>query len=67
MKKSQTDNENDKNPKIFQFSKIYAFFVNASTVFEDWSNLKGQVGMGWWSSCLVRRDYSIFPNEIDSN
>ena len=39
---SQIDTENDKNFKISQFSRFYAFFVEVSTVFLDWTVLKGQ-------------------------
>ena len=42
MTMSQIDTENDKNFKISQFSRFYAFFVEVSTVFWDWTVLKGQ-------------------------
>ena len=42
-KKSRIDTENDKNPKIFQFSQsVYAFFPKFLTDFVDWNVEKGQ-------------------------
>ena len=39
---SQIDTENDKNLKIFQFSKFLRIFVKISTIFLNWNVLKGQ-------------------------
>ena len=41
-KKTQNDTKNDKHPKIFRFSKFYAFFLRGLKHFEK----------GWLSSSL---------------
>ena len=58
--KYQIDTENDKNPKIFHFSKKFL------TDFVDWNVSKGHAGKSWLSS-LFRRVYCNFLNENVSN
>ena len=50
---SENDNtENDKNPKIFHFSKILSIFSKFSTDFVNWNIEKGQQGKNVLSSRL---------------
>ena len=63
MKKSQVDIENDKNPKISQFSKSLCIF---SRIFDGLCGLE-QGKRSKRKECVVRRVYYIFVNENVSN
>ena len=49
LTKSQIDTANDKYPKVFHFSTVYAFLAD----FVDFNVLKGQQGKDWLSSLLL--------------
>ena len=67
VKLSHFDTENDKEPKIFQYRRFYAFFVKVSTDFVDWNVLKTQQGNDCLSNRLFRGDNCCFLNEKISN
>ena len=68
MKKSQIETENDKNPTIFQISKILcSFFSKFLTDLMDWNVEKGQQGKNVLSTRLFRRVLFSFRFEIVLN
>ena len=54
-KMSQIDTENDKKPKLFQFSKFISFSPTFFTDFVDWKVEKGQQGKMCFPVCLEKR------------
>ena len=53
VKKSQIDNEIDKNPKFSNLQSFYAVFVKFMTDFSEWNVKKGQQGKRLLSSSLL--------------
>ena len=64
VKVSQIDTENDKSPKIFQFSKCLCIFSKFLTDIVDWNVKKGQHRKHVLSSRLFRRVISRFQVKI---
>ena len=66
---SQSDTENDKNARNFQFSKILClfFFLQNFDNFVDWNVEKGQQGKNVLSSRFSWRVYCSFLSDYVSN
>ena len=67
MKKSQIDTENDKNIKISNVQRFYAFFSKVSTDFVDWNAKEGLQGKNAFSSMLRKEINAVFPMETVRN
>ena len=67
FKKSQIDTENDKNPKIFHFSKFLRIFCSLFKDFANWNVLRRQEGKGSLSRSLWWRDNCNVLSESVSN
>ena len=61
---SQNDTENDKNPKVFLFSKISCIFSKLSTDFVNWKIEKGQQRENVLSNMLRKEVNAVFQTKI---
>ena len=66
-KMSETDTEIDKNPKIFQFQSVYAFFVRFSTGFVDSNVLMVQQGKFGCPVVFCEEFIAVFQKKMSQN